>query len=165
LTISKVGGLESRSIDVLVQLFAEKKPSLSSIDISWNKISTANMKKLMQALRSNYQVKSLSIAFNAFDKEDPLLEFGNFIRQNPNLQHLDVSGALQTAEQVRRVVKKVKKSLSILSVHLSHIHCISQSFEIQRYIRRKLNLKERMLSVANSVLKADVPPPSIHQQH
>ena len=119
----------------------------------------------MQALRSNYQVKSLSIAFNAFDKEDPLLEFGNFIRQNPNLQHLDVSGALQTAEQVRRVVKKVKKSLSILSVHLSHIHCISQSFEIQRYIRRKLNLKERMLSVANSVLKADVPPPSIHQQH
>lgn len=40
LTISKVGGLESRSVEILEKLFAEKKPSLHTIDISWNKIST-----------------------------------------------------------------------------------------------------------------------------
>ena len=94
LTISKVGGLETRSVEILEQLFAEKKPNLHTIDISWNKISTKNMTKLMQAVRSNYHIKSLNIAFNPFDKEDPLLELGNFIRQNNNLQHLDLSGVL-----------------------------------------------------------------------
>ena len=94
LTISKVGGLETRSVEILEQLFAEKKPNLHTIDISWNKISTKNMMKLMQAIRSNYHIKSLNIAFNPFDKEDPLLELGNFIRQNNTLQHLDLSGVL-----------------------------------------------------------------------
>ena len=83
----------------LEKLLAEKKPSLHAVDISWNKISTKNMTKLMQAIRSNYHIKSLNIAFNPFDKEDPLPELGNYIRQNANLQHLDLSGVLQTVEQ------------------------------------------------------------------
>lgn len=85
LTISKLGGLETRSVEILEKLFAEKKPSLHTVDISWNKISTKNMTKLMQAVRSNYYIKSLNIAFNPFDKADPLLELGNYIRQNTNL--------------------------------------------------------------------------------
>ena len=52
------------------------------------------MVKLMQAIRSNFNIRYLNIAFNPFDKADPLLELGNFIRQNPNLQHIDLSGTL-----------------------------------------------------------------------
>ena len=34
----------------------------------------------MQAARHNFNIKSLNLAFNPFDKADPLLELGNFIR-------------------------------------------------------------------------------------
>ena len=80
LTISKIGGLESRSVDLLCKLIAEKKPNLHTIDISWNKIGTKSMTRLMQAARHNFNIKSLNIAFNPFDRADPLLELGNFIR-------------------------------------------------------------------------------------
>lgn len=142
LTLSKIG-FEKNGVLLLGSLFVtEKLPSLKHIDISWNNISPLNMTILFTSMRHNYSIQSLNIAYNTISKDDKLLEFGHFIRQNANLQHLDISGLLMTVEQVRRVVKKFKKSQALIAVHLSDTSCLSQSYEIQQYIQKKLNLKD-----------------------
>ena len=45
------------------------------------------------------------------------------MKRNP-LKHLNLSGCLKTAEQVIAVVKKAKKHLSLIAIHLSDIPVI-----------------------------------------
>ena len=69
------------------------------------------MKTLFASLRHNHYVEHLNISFNPIPADDvKLKDFGNWLRKNANLQHVDISGCLQTAAQVKRVVKKIKKS-------------------------------------------------------
>ena len=103
-----------------------RKPNLKQLDISWNKISTKQMTKFLETLKGNFHIISLNIAFNPVSKTDNIKPLEWFIRQNYSLQYLDLSGVLQTPLQVQRVVKKFKKSQSIISVHLSHTPVIKQ---------------------------------------
>lgn len=44
--------------------------------------------------------------------------------------------------------------MSLLSVHLSHNPCIAQSFELQKYIRKKLELKCFISAVSHTPTKS-----------
>lgn len=114
-------------------------PCLREIDLSWNRFTPAQMTTLFASLRYNYYVENLNLAFNPFPAEDKLKDFGSWLRKNETLQHLDISGCLQTAAQVRRVVKKIKKSPSILAVHMLNTPCIAADYDLQLYIEKKLD--------------------------
>ena len=61
------------------------------------------------------------------------------------------------------MVKKAKKSLSLLVLHLSHTPCIAQSFELQYYIKKKLKIVSFISSVHESAvnsMKPTKPPPA-----
>ena len=82
------------------------------------------MSQICEKLRGNSHLTDLSLAFNPVDRNDELRELGSFLRNNESLKHVDLSGMLQTAKQVRRVVKKAKKARALLALHLSHTPCI-----------------------------------------
>ena len=103
------------------------------------------MKLICEALRNNHHIQSLNIAFNPVSAKDKLKELGSFIRQNASLQHLDLSGVLQTSVQVRRVVKKLKKSRALIAVHLSHTPCIKMDLALQLYIVKKLDARNKII--------------------
>ena len=96
LSLAKVY-LDPGSIELVGSLLAKKLPSFKDLDLSWNQIGTAGMKALCQSLRGNQQVRSLSLAFNPVATTDDLEELGYFMRHNSCLEHLDLSGVLQTA--------------------------------------------------------------------
>ena len=73
------------------------------------------------------------------DKTD-ILGLRKFIRKSPNLLHIDLSGVLKTAEQVRRVVKSFAKNETLLAVHLSNTPEIRRVKLLQSYIRTKLRM-------------------------
>ena len=133
--------LEPRSTDLLVDILAAKMPCLENVDISWNRMGASQIRRICEAARPNHYLRSLSLAHNPVSRTDPLLELGQFIRRSAGLQHLDLSGVLQTPAQVKRVVKKVKRSASLLAVHLSHTPCIKADVGLQLYIRDKLHAK------------------------
>lgn len=92
--------LEPRSIDLLVDILAMKMPCLENVDLSWNRMGTTQIRLICEAARPNHYLRSLSLAHNPVSKTDPLLELGQFIRRSAGLQHLDLSGVLQTSAQV-----------------------------------------------------------------
>lgn len=61
------------------------------------------------------------------------------IKKNP-LRHLDLSGCLKTAAQVRGAVKKMAKHITLLAAHLSQTPVIHKDKRVRAYIRRKLRL-------------------------
>ena len=110
------------------------------------------MKEIILAICKNNNLQYLNISFNPCSQTDKLKLFGNYIRQNSKLQHLDISGVLQTKTQVRRIVKKFKKSQSLLSIHLNHTHCIANDFKLQKYIEKKLQFRSKIYSVKHTEL-------------
>ena len=143
LALSKVR-LEDRNVSLLCKIIDAGMPCLKNIDISWNKISTRLMKELFVALRPSQYIRNLNVAFNPVSSTDKLKELGMFIKQNTSLHHLDLSGVLQTAAQVQRVVKKTKRSQSLLALHLSHTMCIKMDIALQLYIQKKLQIVNKI---------------------
>ena len=64
------------------------------------------------------------------------------------MQHLNLSGCFTTQKQVKRIVKKFKKSPSLLAIHLSTT-VISGNPELMKYIEHKLDLKFAPKRTAN----------------
>lgn len=109
----------------------EKHPTyLENIDISWNNFSNREYEKVFDAIRHNYHIKYLNLAYNPCSKTDKLISLGNFVRQNPHLQHIDLSGVLQNPAQVRRIIKKIKKSQAIIVCHLSSTPAITDDISL-----------------------------------
>ena len=76
------------------------------------------------------------------NEKTDLTDLRKFIRKSQYLLHLDLSGMLKTAEQVRRVVKSFAKNETLLSVHLSNTPEIRRVKLLQSYIRTKLKMNE-----------------------
>lgn len=104
-------------------------------------MTPTQMKRVFEALRSNLHLKSLNLAFNPVKEDDDVKDLGNFVRQNFNLQHLDLSGVLRTETQVQKIVKKAKKAQSLVSLHLNHTPCIQRNENLLDYIVKKLDAK------------------------
>lgn len=47
-----------------------------------------------------------------------------FIKENERLIHLDLSGVFKTADHVKQIIKAIKRSETLLAVHLSHTQVI-----------------------------------------
>lgn len=61
---------------------------------------------------------------------DNMKELRRLLKTSTSLQHLDLSGVMQTPQQVTSVVKRVKHSQSLLSVHLEQTPCITLDQEL-----------------------------------
>lgn len=130
--------LGRQSHKLLCEIIEVKMPCLEHIDLSWCKMGTLQLEKLLESARGNHYIQTLNLAHNPVSAKHDLESLCAFIKNNPQLQHLDLSGVLQTPEQVRRVVKKAKKSVSLLVLHLSSTPCIQFDEGLKKYIMRKL---------------------------
>lgn len=139
LCLAKVN-LEPTSIKMLVKVLEMKATCLRELDISWNKIPTRQMSQILATLKGNYYLTRLNIAFNPVSRTDPLKELGTFLKQNESLQHVDLSGVLQTSAQVRRVVKKAKRAPALLALHMNHTPCLHIDSNLRSYIDTKLGV-------------------------
>lgn len=91
LSLSKLK-LENNAAKVLSSFIGNNPYSLKNLDISWNHFSLQAMSDLLKTFYGNEELKFLNISHNRILMTDPIKEFGLFVRQNPNLTHLDVSG-------------------------------------------------------------------------
>ena len=101
--------------------------ALTSLDLSWNRFSAQQVKDLLESLTHNMVLENLNLAMTAIKATQKLTSLIQFIRQNKRLLHLNVSGMLQTEEQVRHLIKSVSKSETLLALHLSHTQIVSAS--------------------------------------
>ena len=62
---------------------------------------------------------------------------------------------LQTVEQVRSIIKGIKKAEALLALHLSHTPVISNSQELQAYIRTKLRMEKIIRRSRNKLQASD----------
>jgi hypothetical protein len=134
ISLSKLN-LDARCIDELVKVLENRPSCLKELDISWNKMSSNHLEKIFKAIRTNQYIRSLNVSFNPISRSSRIKDLSFFVRNNPNLQHLNLSGVLQTPFQVTKMIKKAKKAQSLLSLHLSHT---SIDDHLTQYILDKL---------------------------
>ena len=91
-------------------MISEQPSFLKKLDISWNELFGRQIETLFAALAENKDLEYLNIAMTSLSKHTDTKDLRKFIRRNSNLLHLDLSGMFKTAEQVRGIVKAVKKS-------------------------------------------------------
>ena len=115
---------------------------LTTLDISWNKFTQQQIESVFTALSKNHDLQYLNLAMTGVNEKTDLTDLRKFIRKSQYLLHLDLSGMLKTAEQVRRVVKSFAKNETLLSVHLSNTPEIRRVKLLQSYIRTKLKMNE-----------------------
>lgn len=140
LTLSGVP-LSRDSTKMLIKIMEDKMPCLFYLDLSWCRLKTDQLQSLLDSIMTNNYLQDLNIAYNPVSVSATLDSLCTFIRTNSQLQHLNLSGVLQTTQQVKRIVKRAKKSLSLLSLHLSSTPCLLYSSQLQTYIIKKLKLQ------------------------
>ena len=80
----------------------------------------------------------------AVHEGDKLTYFYRFVRRSQRLVHLDCSGMLKSAFQVKKLIKAVKKQPTVLALHLNDIPIISLDLKLQLFIKKKLLLDSLM---------------------
>jgi len=78
--------------------------------------------KVFESLKLNKTIKNLSLAWNQINSSIPKQHFQNFMDFmffNKNLIHLDLAKTGLKGEQFNEVILYVKRSQSLLVVHLS----------------------------------------------
>lgn len=68
-------------------------------------------------MKENVQLKDLNVSCNSL-KEVDLKDLCTFVRENYELIHLDLSHCEIQPEKLEKIVKKVKKSKTLMCIHL-----------------------------------------------
>ena len=123
--------------------------------MSWNRFTAQQVKDLLESLGQNVVLESLNLAMTAIKASQKVTALMQFIRQNKRLLHLNVSGVLQTEEQVRLLIKSISKSETLLALHLSHTQIIAASQPLQAYILTKLRMQQVVRRKRNKVQPSD----------
>lgn len=89
--------LDYKSLLYLNHILQVSKPCLIEIDISWCKIAARQMQTLFESLTQNNVIRSLNVSYNSIAFKDKLIQLCSFIKKCNTLQHLDLSGMLQTS--------------------------------------------------------------------
>ena len=129
--------------------------ALTNLDLSWNRFTAQQVKDLLESLGQNVVLESLNLAMTAIKASQKVTALMQFIRQNKRLLHLNVSGVLQTEEQVRLLIKSISKSETLLALHLSHTQIIAASQPLQAYILTKLRMQQVVRRKRNKVQPSD----------
>lgn len=122
---------------------------LRKLDISWNELLEKQVARLFNALSKNTGLENLNLAMTSVPipvtvpkSKKKVIDTTNglrkFIRNNSRLVHLDLSGMFKSVYHVRKIIKAIKKSKTLLAVHLSHTPVIDSNLKLQTYIRKKL---------------------------
>ena len=69
----------------------------------------------------------LSLAMIPVDGNADMHKLQQFLKNNNSLLHADLSGMFSTVEQVQGVIKAIKKSSSLLALHLDNTPIIKKS--------------------------------------
>ena len=97
------------------------------------------MSKIIKSLENNNRLQYLNLSWNEINESVDLKPLANFIRNNYNLLHLDLSNAFSNVKQIQCVIKAVKHSNSLQSLHFNSAPLIWKSQPLLSYIQRKLN--------------------------
>ena len=138
-------------VDALCQLIKGQPSFLKVLDISWNILKRQQIALVFEALGKNQDLEYLNLAMTSVGEEMDLVELRRFIRKNPNLLHLNLSGMFKTVEHVSSIVKAIAKNDSLLALHLSNTPVITQDERLQSYMRTKLNMNKFMVKPMNTI--------------
>lgn len=125
--------LSEQSIDLLVSAMEKSAYDLAELDISANSLASPSMLKMLRSLENNESLQTLSLAWNDLGQDADITPLKRFIRRNTNLTHIDLSGLLHSKKQVVAIIKAVKNSLSLQSLHLNYTSVINPC--IRTYIQ------------------------------
>ena len=131
--------LSKDAVEVL-STYIKDSSRLETLDISHAKLMPKEMVVLLKCLKENRKLRDLNLSMMPLSKEADVKPLAIFIRQNTNLLHINLSGLFQSAKQVCRIIKAVKKQRSILAMHLSDTNPIIIDYRLQAYIRAKLGI-------------------------
>eukprot|EP00347_Sterkiella_histriomuscorum_P008584 403344534 len=150
--------LNEYSVDLLVQLISKQSaPNLIELDISWNELCAHSMTSIIKALSLNDRLQVLNLSWNEIREDVDIKPLGQFIRNNPNLIHLDLSKMFSSQQHIKYLIKSIRKAHSLQSVHLSNTPLIRKSKKLYNYILRKLQCTGERLD------RQLVKKPNVHQ--
>jgi len=117
---------------------------LRELDIAWNQVTAMNMWELVQNIEFCRNLSYLNLSFNSFVGKhcaDIVGSLCSFIRRNKKLMHLDISYCGLKNDNILEISKAVRKSRSLLAIHLSG-NLISD--EVKKKIRDHLQPRKRV---------------------
>lgn len=127
--------LNECSVDYLVSLLSgNTAPNLIELDISWNELTSISMQKIIKGLKNNKKLQILNLSWNEMKEDIDISPLTHFIRANHNLIHLDLSKTFNSDSHIRKLIKAIKYTHSLQSVHLSAIPIIQKSKSLLAYI-------------------------------
>jgi Ran GTPase-activating protein (RanGAP) involved in mRNA processing and transport len=71
------------------------------------------MGKIFKSLEENRKLQEVNLSWNEIRADTDIKPLGPFIRYNANLIHLDLSKVLTSEEQVKYIIKQIKKAPSL----------------------------------------------------
>lgn len=150
--------LNEYSVDAIETLIsAEHTYHLIDLDISWNQLSSHSMGRIIKSLDNNERLRFLNLSWNEIREDTNLKPLGKFLRNNQALVHLDISKMFSTAKQIKYIIKCIKKSRSLQSVHLNNTAIIRKRKAVYKYIVKKLDALEKRQDPAR------IKKPNIHE--
>ena len=104
-----------------------KIKTIISLDISWNQLLPAQIRPLLEVMSKSRKIEHLNLSWNNLvdrtadeeDQEYVLLLLGKMIKYNQKILHLDLSGTGLTKNIVYGLGGCLRKSRSLLCIHLS----------------------------------------------
>jgi hypothetical protein len=143
------------AFDSITSLLETNESRLVKLDLSWNQWNRGQPSWLFGALLKGVKtsiMQYLNLSFMMLKDGEDINQFCKFIRQSERIALMDLSGMMKTAEQVRKVVKAIKKQSTILSVHLNATPVIAMDRRLQEYIRIKLDLVGELFEDSKKLL-------------
>ncbi|CDW81533.1 UNKNOWN [Stylonychia lemnae] len=129
-----------KEAQLLASIIQQNTQYLSSLDISWNQFGQKGLKVIFDSLSMNFNITELNISWNEIAEETDLKGLKRFIKTNERFFHLDISNSISTEKQIMTLLKTLKKSKSLQSVHFSQIQSIRQDQSIKAYMDASFDL-------------------------
>ena len=119
-------GLNDSSFRSLIEVVKTTK-MLVYLDISWNKLVPEHFQELLPILYKNKRLQNINLSWNNIIDGNPtektvdyvLLYIGKIIKQNKNMQHMDLSGTGLNSKIIYELGKCLRRARAVCCIHLS----------------------------------------------
>jgi len=146
LSLSDIG-LQESAISALIS--GLKRSKLSHLDLSYNQIPLSATKSFLTYLRRDTKLRYLDYSWNNLSSADNEVAYmlGAILRAQSCLVHLNLGSTQLGEEGVRLVVQGVRKSRTLVGVHLTGN---GVSGQLAEYISRMLEAKQEHRLISDS---------------
>ena len=111
--------LVASNVHVCHRVFASgDQATLTSLDVSWNKLAARGVSDILQGLISNTALTHLNVAFNGVGNPG-ILKIADFLKKNTHLQSLDISHNRFSVESMPTLAKGLLSSLSLVTLKVA----------------------------------------------